>query len=72
MSTLATEADALAIELLESAEHPHRVMLIAGQLAVLAGRLHEQEAAAVPEHLRAAPRALPPEVVKLCGRRVRP
>src|SRR4051812_25803009 len=69
--SIAYGLDVLTIELLEAADRPRRVMAIAGQLAVLAHRLHQQEATAVPPHLRVTPRDLPPGVTRLCSRRPR-
>ena len=60
MSTLGTEADALAIELIEAAGDEKRTLAIALRLTALAVRLHQQEAAVVPPHLREAAAALPP------------
>ena len=70
MSPLGTEADALALALVEDHDRPARVLAIASRLADLAHRLHEHEAMVVPPHLR-VPEALPPRVVRLCGRRAR-
>ena len=68
---IADDLDALALQFLE-ASSDLRVLAIAARLAELAVRAHQQEAAVVPLHLRQAPAALPPGVVKLCGRRARP
>ena len=70
MNPFATEADALALDLLENADRPARVLAVAAQLAALAHRLHQHEDTVVPPHLR-VPEALPPSVVRLCGRRAR-
>jgi hypothetical protein len=45
MSTLPTEADALALELVEASGQPERVIAIAARLAALAARLRDREAA---------------------------
>jgi hypothetical protein len=72
-STLATVADALALDLVENAERPERVLAVAAHLASLAHRLREREAEAeaAPAHLRLPPQPPPPGVVRLCGRRAR-
>ncbi|HYI85039.1 MAG TPA: hypothetical protein VEX11_17765 [Acetobacteraceae bacterium] len=71
MSTLPTETDNLALELIEASGCPDRVIAIAARVAALAARIRAQEAQVVPPHLRASPATLPPGVVKLCGRRAR-
>jgi replication-associated recombination protein RarA len=65
----ATEADALALALVEYADDPAMVRAVASALASLAADLRRQEQAAVPEHIRAAPRRLLPGVIAMCGRR---
>ena len=69
--TVAYDLDVLSIELLEVADRPRRVLAIAGQLAVLAHRLHQQEGMLVPPHLRTTPRDLPLGVTRLHSRRGR-
>jgi hypothetical protein len=69
--TIAHDIDVLSIELLEAADRPRRVLAIAGEMAVLAHRLHQQEGMAVPPHLRVTPKDLPPGVTQLCSRRAR-
>ena len=69
MST-AHDVDVLALELVEAADRPARVLAIAGRLAVLARHLHQQEDMAVPPHLRMSG-PLPASVTRLCGRRAR-
>ncbi len=64
-STLATEADALAIELIEAAGDEKRTVAIAVRLTALAVRLHQHEAAAVPPHLREPEPVLPPGVAAI-------
>jgi hypothetical protein len=59
MSALATEADALAIELLEAAGDEKRTMAVALRLTALAMRLHQTEVAIVPPHLREPEPVLP-------------
>ena len=65
MSTLPTEADALAIELIEAAGDEKRTVAIALRLTALAVRLHQQEAVVVPPHLREPEPVLPPGVAAL-------
>ena len=60
----AREADALALALLEASDTP-RVTAIAVRLTALAVRLHRQEAAVVPPHLREPEPVLPPGVAAL-------
>ncbi len=60
----AHEADALALALIEASDNP-RVAAIAVRLAEPAGDLHQQEAAAVPPHLREPEPVLPPGVTAL-------
>lgn len=64
-STLATEADSLALELVEASHKPARVLAIAARLAALAADLHQREAVAVPPHLREAPHILPDGVAAI-------
>jgi hypothetical protein len=65
MSTLATEADALALELIEASDRPNRVLAIAANLAALAVRIRHQEAGEVPANLRAHPADFPPGVAAI-------
>ena len=69
--SIAHDIDVLSAELLEIADRPRRVLAVAGQLAVLAHRLHEQEAMMVPAHLRTTPMDLPKGVTRLHVRRPR-
>jgi hypothetical protein len=65
----AHDVDVLALELVEAADQPARVLAIAGRLAVLARYLREMEDVAVPPHLRQVRSGLPDGVVSLCKRR---
>lgn len=65
MSTLATEADALALELLEASGRPGRVLAIAANLAALAVRIRDQEAGVIPANFRLNPADLPPGVAAI-------
>lgn len=65
MTTLATEADSLALALVEASDKPARVLAIAARLAALAADLHQREAVAVPPHLREAPHVFPPGVAAI-------
>ena len=65
---ISSDLDNLVLALIESANSPRRVLAVAGQIAVLAHRLHQQEEAAIPPHLR-TPEPVPPQSV---ARRTRP
>ncbi|TDH58165.1 hypothetical protein E2C06_34080 [Dankookia rubra] len=67
----AHDVDVLALELVEAADRPARVLAIAARLAALARHLHQQENMAVPPHLRVSG-PLPVGVTRLCGWRARP
>jgi hypothetical protein len=69
--SVAYDFDVLSIELRESSDSPRRVLAIAGQMAVLAHRLHQQEGMMIPAHLRATPRDLPSNVTHMRSRRGR-
>ena len=68
---IADDLDTLVLALIESADSPRRVLAVAGQIAVLAHRLHQQEVEAIPPHLRNPEPVLRPSVARLPAGRAR-
>ena len=71
MIGIADEVDALAVSLIEAAGNEKRTTAIALRMVTFAVRLHQQEGALVPPHLREPEPVLPPSVARLPARRTR-
>jgi len=71
MIGIADEVDALAVSLIEAAGDEKRTTAIALRMVALAVRIHQQEGAMIPPHLREVPAALPAGVTRLPARRAR-